>query len=168
MQLETYVEELQRQLVAAAAAGTGETRETAERLTTALDAAARLMLIEALSAAASEITTELTPGSVDLRLRGREPEFVVIQAPEWSESVTPAAAQAPTAPAAVEGEDASTTRTTLRLPDELKARVEAAAAHAGVSVNTWLVRTVAAALDGGASRPVARETSGKRVTGWVR
>jgi hypothetical protein len=168
MQLETYVEELQRQLVAAAAAGTDETRQTAERLTTALDAAARLMLMEALSAAASEITTELTPGSVDLRLRGREPEFVVTPAPEWSESSTPASAPAAAVPAAVEGEEASTTRTTLRLPDELKSRVEAAAAHAGVSVNTWLVRTIAAALDGGAPRPAAREMTGKRVTGWVR
>jgi hypothetical protein len=71
-------------------------------------------------------------------------------------------------PATVEGEEASTTRTTLRLPDELKSRVEAAAAHAGVSVNTWLVRTIAAALDGGAPRPAAREMTGKRVTGWVR
>ena len=171
MQLETYVEELQRQLAAAAAAGTDETRETADRLSAALDAAARLMLIEALGAAASEITTELTPGSVDLRLRGRDPEFVVTQAPEWSESAPPAQATPPVAPAAVEGEEASTTRTTLRLPDDLKSRVETAAAHAGVSVNTWLVRTIASALDAGASRTLAQEIRqevNKRVTGWVR
>ena len=73
--------------------------------------------------------------------------------------------------AAVEGEESSTTRTTLRLPDELKSRVEAAAAHAGVSVNTWLVRTIASALDSGASRTLAQEIRqevNKRVTGWVR
>ncbi|GAB3794230.1 toxin-antitoxin system HicB family antitoxin [Humibacter antri] len=171
MQLETYVEELQRQLVAAAAAGTDETRDTAERLSAALGSSARLMLLEALGAAASEITTELTPGSVDLRLRGREPEFVVTQVPEWSEPSAPAEAPAPVVPAAVEGEEGSTTRTTLRLPDELKSRVEAAAAHAGVSVNTWLVRTIASALEAGASRTLAQEIRqevNKRVTGWVR
>ena len=167
MQLETYVEELQRQLVAAAAAGGDETRETAQRLSTALDAAARLMLLEALGAAASEITTELTPGSVDLRLRGREPEFVVTQAPHWDEPQAPAEPAAPAAPAVFDGEEGATTRTTLRLPDELKTRVEAAAARAGVSVNTWLVRAIASTLDGGSPR-AAQETSGKRVTGWVR
>ena len=165
MELGTYVDELQRQLAAAAAAGSDEAREAAQRLSTALDAAARLMLLEALGAAAAEITAELAPGSVDVRLRGREPEFVVTQAPHWDE---PAAPAVPAAPAAVEGEEASTTRTTLRLPDELKSRVEAAAAQAGVSVNTWLVRAIAATLDGGTRRTAGLETNGNRVTGWVR
>lgn len=165
MELGTYVEELQRQLSAAAAAGGDEARETAERLTTALDAAARLMLLEALGAAAGEITTELAPGSVDLRLRGREPEFVVTQAPHWDE---PQAATPASAPPAFEGEEGATTRTTLRLPDELKSRVEAAAARAGVSVNTWLVRAIASTLDAASGRPPVQETTSKRVTGWVR
>jgi len=170
MELGTYVDELQRQLAAAASAGGDEVRETAERLTTALDAAARLMLLEALGAAVSEISTELTPGSVDLRLRGREPEFVVTPAPQWSESETPStsAQTAPAASSAVDGEEGATTRTTLRLPDELKARVDAAAAAAGVSVNAWLVRAVASTLDTTTNRPPAKETHGTRVTGWVR
>jgi hypothetical protein len=165
MQLETYVEELQRQLVAAAAAGSDETRETAQRLSAALDAAARLMLLEALGAAASEISTELTPGSVDLRLRGRDPEFVVTQAQQWAQAPAPSE---PSAPPAVDGEEGATTRTTLRLPEELKSRVEAAAAKAGVSVNTWFVRAIASTLDAGANRPPAQETRGTRVSGWVR
>ncbi|MHA7984503.1 toxin-antitoxin system HicB family antitoxin [Rathayibacter sp. CAU 1779] len=168
MELGTYVDELQRQLAAAAAAGTDETRETAGRLTTALDAAARLVLLEALGAAAAEITAELTPGSVDVRLRGREPEFVVTQAPQWDAPAEPTASAAPVSPSAVDVEEGATTRTTLRLPDELKSRVEAAAAHAGVSVNTWLVRAIAATLDGGTRRTAGFETNGKRVTGWVR
>ncbi|GMA34898.1 hypothetical protein [Demequina litorisediminis] len=77
MELVHYTEELQRQLIAAAGAGTDETRETAERLAAALDAAARLVLVEALSEAAGEITRDLAPGSVDLRVRGRDVAFVV-------------------------------------------------------------------------------------------
>ncbi len=65
----------------AAEAGGDEARALAERLITPLDSATRLVLLEALSDAASEITQELAPGSVDLRLRGREPEFVVTQPP---------------------------------------------------------------------------------------
>jgi hypothetical protein len=168
MELGTYVDELQRQLAAAAAAGSDEAQEAARRLSTALDAAARLMLLEALGAAAAEITTELTPGSVDVRLRGREPEFVVTQAPQWDAPAEPTASAAPVSPSPVDAEEGATTRTTLRLPDELKSRVEAAAAQAGVSVNTWLVRAIAATLDGGTRHTSRVETSGTRVTGWVR
>lgn len=168
MELGRYVDELQHQLAAAAAAGTDETRETAGRLTTALDAAARLMLLEALGGAAAEITAELAPGSVEVRLRGREPEFVVTPAPNWDSAPEPAAVAAPEASTPVDGEEGATIRTTLRLPDELKTRVEAAAARDGVSVNTWLVRAIAATLDGGARRTISFETNGKRVTGWVR
>ena len=35
------------------------------------------MLLDALSSAADEITRELAPGSVEVRLRGREPQFAV-------------------------------------------------------------------------------------------
>jgi len=39
-------------------------------------------------------------------------------------------------------EDASTARITLRLPEALKAQVEAAAARAGASVNTWVIQSL--------------------------
>ena len=73
MNLEPYVEDIHAQLDAAAEAGGDEARELAERLSAPLDAAIRLALQDALAAAAEEITVELAPGSVELRLRGREP-----------------------------------------------------------------------------------------------
>ena len=79
MELGQYVSDLQRQLVDAAANGAEDTRAVAERLAAGLDAATRLVLLDALSAAAGEITRDLAPGSVDMRLRGREVEFVVTQ-----------------------------------------------------------------------------------------
>lgn len=168
MDLTRYVDELQNQLATAAAAGGNEARELADRLTAPLDAAVRLVLLEALSAAANEITVELAPGAVDVRLRGRDPEFVVTPAPAYRDA-EPATAE-PTRPTVLDPDDVSTSRTTLRLPDQLKAQVEAAAAREGVSVNTWLVRAVAAALQPATpSRATPRNpgTSG-RLTGWVR
>jgi predicted transcriptional regulator len=162
MELAPYVNELQRQLVDAAANGAEDTRAVAERLATGLDAATRLVLLDVLSAAAGEITRDLAPGSVDVRLRGREVEFVVTQPSAESESDA-----APVA--AVDLDDASTSRTTLRLPDALKARVDEAAVADGLSVNTWLVRAVAAALQPRQRRSAQRTLrTGEDFAGWAR
>src|SRR4051794_9613918 len=150
MDLTPYVENLRRDL---ADAGEGAP----------LEASMRLMLLEALSAAADEITRELAPGSVELRLRGGEPEFVVAPAPA-DEPAAPAS-EAPV-PA---DEDGPVARINLRLPEQLKAAAEQAAARDRLSVNAWLVRAVAAAADHG--RAGLKSTRGGRVgqayTGWV-
>jgi predicted transcriptional regulator len=161
MELEQYVSDLQRQLVNAAENGADDTRAVAERLAAGLDAATRLVLLDALSAAVGEITRDLAPGSVDLRLRGREVEFVVSQASSDSE--------ADDLPSSVDLDDVSTSRTTLRLPDALKARVDDAAAADGLSVNTWLVRAVAAALNPKERRSAQRALrTGDNFAGWAR
>src|SRR6476646_831907 len=97
MDLSPYAENLRRELVVAAEAGGDDARALAERLTAPLEPAVRLMLLDALSAAADEITRELAPGSVELRLRGGEPAFVVTPAPadELLEQETSARAPAP-------------------------------------------------------------------------
>src|ERR1039458_4061050 len=81
MNLRLYVEDIHRQLLTAAEAGGDEARALTERLVAPLDAAIRLALQDVLAAAAEEITCELAPGSVELRLRGRDPEFVVTPPP---------------------------------------------------------------------------------------
>ena len=162
MELGQYVNDLQRQLVDAADNGTDDTRAVAERLAAGLDASVRLVLLDVLSNAAGEITRDLAPGSVDVRLRGREVEFVVA-APhtEADNDERPAVS--------VDLDDASTSRTTLRLPDALKARVDEAAAADGLSVNTWLVRAVAAALQPKQRRSAQRTLrTGDNFAGWAR
>ncbi|WP_353827121.1 histidine kinase [Agromyces sp. SYSU T0242] len=173
MDLNPYVDDLQRRLTVAAEMGGDEALELARRLSAPLDAATRLVLLEALSAAAGEITAELAPGSVDVRLRGRDPEFVVTT--PASTTFEPAAddgAAAIIPPPATSDESAATARTTLRLPDQLKAQVEQAASRDGVSVNTWLVRAIAAAVaPPPARRPSDTRPAGgdaNRITGWVR
>ncbi len=81
MDLTSYVATLQNELAVAAGAADEDARALAERLTASLDSATRLVLLEALSAAADEITRELAPGSVEVRLRGRNPSFVVTPPP---------------------------------------------------------------------------------------
>jgi predicted transcriptional regulator len=162
MELGSYVNDLQRQLVDAAANGAEDTRAVAERLAIGLDAATRLVLLDVLSAAAGEITRDLAPGSVDVRLRGREVEFVVTQPAGETDGDSAAVAS-------VDLDDASTSRTTLRLPDALKARVDEAAAADGLSVNTWLVRAVAAALQPKERRSAQRSLrTGDNFAGWAR
>ncbi|WP_402469142.1 Arc family DNA-binding protein [Isoptericola aurantiacus] len=172
MDLNRYVETLQHQLATAAAAGGEEARELAARLTAPLDAAARLVLLDAVSDAAGEISAELAPGSVDVRLRSGSPEFVVAvpDQPGSRPDVAPGGGEP--APAAVgEADTGATTRTTLRLPDHLKTQVETAAARDGLSVNSWLVRAVAASLEQPGPRTPDRSganRSANHVTGWVR
>jgi len=171
MELDRYVADLRAHLAAAAASGGEEVRAVAERLSGALDAAARLVLLEALSDAASEITRELAPGAVDVRLRGREPELVVTRPArtEFAETA-PAADLTTTGALAAEAiDDTATSRTTLRLPDQLKARVDKAAAEDGLSVNSWLVRAIAAGLEPKNRRTAQRESRAvSNFTGWVR
>jgi len=162
MDLAQYVNDLHRQLLDAAENGTADTRAAAERLAAGLDSAARLVLLDVLSAAVGEITRDLAPGSVDLRLRGRDVEFVVAAANAEPETEEPSVAP-------VELDDVSTSRTTLRLPDALKSRVDDAAAADGLSVNTWLVRAVAAALQPKQRRAAQRTLrTGDNFAGWAR
>jgi hypothetical protein len=167
-----YVEQLRRELVASAELGGDEARALAERLTAPLEASLRLALLSALSAAAEEITSQLAPGSVDVRLRGGDLGFVVTPAPTPEAADEPGPAPAPAAPPAADGDEAATARITLRLPEQLKARLEEAAGREGFSVNTWLVRAVSSALEaapGSRSADSRRSRKyGQQYSGWVR
>ncbi|MFF9147663.1 toxin-antitoxin system HicB family antitoxin [Streptomyces sp. NPDC014861] len=172
MDLTPYVDSLRRELAVAAEAGGDEARDLAERLTAPLESATRLTLLNVLSAAMDEITRELAPGSVDVRLRGLDPDFVVTPPPTGAAApVEPAPPAEPLpVPAVAEGDEGGTARVNLRLPAHLKARAEEAAAREGLSVNAWLVRAVSAAVGGGtAPRPPEKtRTIGQSITGWVR
>lgn len=172
MDFSPYVEQLRRELLASAELGGDEARALAERLTGPLEASLRLAMLSALSAAAEEITSQLAPGSVDVRLRGGDIGFVVTQppAPEHREEAEPAPGVGPVPPP--DGDDAATARITLRLPEQLKSRIEDAAGREGFSVNTWLVRAVSQALEAAASaRPTDSRRGpryGQQYSGWVR
>jgi hypothetical protein len=153
MDLTPYLEALRADLAAAAAPGGPDAAKAAALLGHALEASARLALLEALSDAAAEITTRLPDSSVEVRLRGREADLVVSQA---------ATAPEPQSAPMVDGGDL--TRLTLRMPEALKTHVEQTAAAEGISVNAWLVRAVTAAVQRPAGPP---PPGGKRITGFA-
>jgi predicted HicB family RNase H-like nuclease len=171
MELEPYLEALRQEFAVAAEAAGPEAAAVAGRLILPLESSVRLALLEALSAAADEITRDLAPGSVHVRLRGREPQFVVTPAPAEAHAEAEVPPSGGALPAAPEGDDGAMARINLRLPEHLKNRVEQAADRGGLSVNSWLVRAAAAALDTDPGRATASRRStpgGQRFTGWVR
>jgi hypothetical protein len=146
MNLTVVIEGLQEELTAVADLGDERAAAVGRRLAETLGANLRLRLLDVLSQAALEVSSNLPSGHVEVRLAGRDPELVYVEGESEA--------------AASSGEDLSA-RITLRLPDSLKGAVEAAAAREGVSVNTWLVRALARAVE---QRP--RQTPGRRLSGW--
>ncbi len=183
-----YIDRLIADLESAASGAGEEQRRAAERLGFALEPASRLALMEAISQACAEITSEMPSGGVDVRLDGRDLAFVVEagvpMAPAAPTPPTPPAPPAPPAPPGEELED-GVARITLRLPESVKTRAEDAAARAGQSLNTWLVSVVRAATSEGAIHVDVDLSSipgvptppsfpfnqgnrpGRRMTGWV-
>jgi hypothetical protein len=179
MELQPYIDEIHRQLETAAQVGGDDARALAEQLVAPLDAAIRLAFLEVLATAAQEITFELAPGSVEVRLRGRDPEFIVtVLADETGGdpaggSTSSYESSDPAAPGvgSLGGDEGGMARINLRLPDHLKVRVDRAATAEGLSANAWLVRAAASALDRidssrGSERPGPR--GAQRFSGWVR
>ncbi|MBE8147280.1 toxin-antitoxin system HicB family antitoxin [Brevibacterium casei] len=166
MNITRHVEQSQNQL-ANAAAGDDTTREVAGRLASALEPAARVTILDALADASAELTTAIAPASIDVRLRGRDIDFVVDGLSDATEPAPASASQPPPSDDAGEAldlDEASTSRTTLRLPDTIKARAEKAAKAEGLSLNAWLVRAIAAGLDTSGSA----RTRTSRISGWMR
>ncbi len=150
MQLEAHVQAIQQDLAATAGLGDDATAEAARRLSDALGSTLHLRLLDLLGEAAAEIGSQLPSGRVEVRLAGRDPELVVVfeEAPE---------------PAAVAVGEELTGRITLRLPEALKAAVEALADQEGISTNAWLVRTIARSLE---ARP-SRRPGSNRLQGFA-
>jgi HicB family len=173
MDINPLIESLRRDLVTAAEAGGTEVREAAERLAFALEPAVRLTLMDALTQAADVISTELSGTAVEVRLKGREPVFVVTGS---SEAPVPEPVPGSDDQPDAEEQDGALVRITLRIPESLKAKAEELAARRGQSLNTWLVnaaRVASIGIDvsgwGSASPPaVPPRRPGKRIQGWVR
>jgi hypothetical protein len=167
MELTPYVSALREDLSTAASAGDDQTKRTAAMLAAALEPAARLAIMNALSDLAAEVTAALEDRVVEVRLDGRDVRVAV------SGVQGPAGAPPPPPPPPPPDPNGDISRITLRLFEQLKSQAERAAAQQGVSLNAWLSRAVQDALYGGWEE---REDDwpgrgdryrGRRVRGWV-
>ncbi|HEY7206904.1 MAG TPA: toxin-antitoxin system HicB family antitoxin [Gaiellaceae bacterium] len=145
MQIDGYVQALREDLASVAALGDERTQRAAQLLAIALESALARRMLEALTEATLELTSQLDGARVELRLSGGEPELVVVQQEEE--------------PAAGPADGEFSARITLRLPEALKSRIEAAASREGVSVNSWIVQRLQRGSE-------SRRGAGKRLTGF--
>lgn len=179
MNLTPYLEAVRDGVTSAAALGDDATRQVAERLAGAVEASTRLALIQALSDGAAQMSAEVAPTSVELRMSGPDPELVVI-VPMPGAEPTLLLPQNPTDPATQAdqpgGEDEAVARVSLRLPASVKAKVDQMADRDGISTNAWLLRAILTSLGETAApagpphpdmpaRPAPRRGS---IQGWVR
>jgi HicB family len=143
MDLRPYLEALLSDIEASAALGGPDLKEAARLMANALEASLQLRVLDLLNEAALDLSGQIGSGHVEVRLAGRDVELVFTAEP--GESTSP--------------DDDLTARISLRLPERLKERAEAAAASEGISVNAWLIRTIA--------RSVERRPSGQRLRGFA-
>lgn len=168
MDLSRHLATLRESLTAATRHSSDTAQQAAEDIATTLEPSLRLMAMDLACEIVSEVTVELDGDVVDIRLRGGEPEVIVQRqspAPDVAEAAAPSAPPQPPLPAPEDGDDALV-RVSLRMPERLKERVEVAAAQAGVSINTWLLRAAQAHLE--RDTPDATPRPGRRMTGWAR
>jgi predicted HicB family RNase H-like nuclease len=152
MEMSRHVSAIQSDLAAAAALGDEKTAEAARRLSDALESSLQLRLLDVLTEATLALNGQLSSGHVELRLAGRNPELVLVEEQRADSDAAPAP-----------GDDLSA-RITLRLPEALKAQIEAAAGREGISANAWIVRALARSLEPRQSRV----RSGNRLQGFAR
>jgi hypothetical protein len=146
MDVNNHVEALLSDLGGVAGLGDEHVAQAAERLSQALRSSAGLRLLDVIGEAALEISAQLPSGQVEVRLAGQEPSLIYV---ETEAEQTPSS-----------GDDAFSARITLRLPESLKASLEAAASREGVSLNTYLVRALSRA-------PSSQRGPGNRLTGFA-
>jgi hypothetical protein len=166
MELSEYIETLRGEVASITRVAGEDVARAGQMIAEALDSSIRLTLLDVLSGAAAEITSRLDDTAIELRLSSGNPTFVVVHAPQELPALPPPAGQ----DRGESEEESGTSRVTLRLPDGLKARAEAAAARDGLSLNAWLVRAAGQALDepSGAGLRSARRGPGQRITGYAR
>jgi hypothetical protein len=147
MDLSPYLESVRVGVANASALADEPTQKVAERLGTAIESSTRLALLQALSDAAGTISAELAPSSVELRMVGQDPEFVVsVQTAEAEPTLLLPEPESGEGDTSESPEDEPISRITLRLPQSVKTRVDEMASAEGISTNAWLIRGVMDAL----------------------
>ena len=126
MKMSLVADGLRSDVVAVGELGDDTVAEVAERIAGVLGRSVPGRVLDLLSEAAAELTATLPDGRVDIRVAGDDVEMTYVE-----DEPGPMG----------EGFDLSA-RITLRLSEGLKARLEQGAAADGVSVNSFILRTL--------------------------
>ena len=172
MDLTPYTQNLRQDLLTAASVGDEDVRRAATVLAGAIEPAARLSIMNALSDLAAEVTGALEDTTVELRLDGRDVRISVTRHQASAASVAVDDAGGEDWRRAMKDAGGELSRTTVRLFDELKVQAERAAADQGVSLNTYISRAVSDSVrnavhsEGRGSDQRGRK-SGRNITGFI-
>lgn len=154
MQLTPYLAAVAEDLDRATQLTDDTTRDVAQRLVSVLEPGLRLAMVQLLSDAAAQLTAQLNDVVVTVRMDGRDPEWHIAAPEGHGEIAEPAPSD----------DDENTARVTVRIPEALKRKVDAAAQSAGQSLNTWIVGVLRGAT---ASTHRTTTRTPRRVTGWA-
>jgi hypothetical protein len=147
MKMSLVVEGLRADALAVGELGDEAVAEAAERIAAVLARSASSRILDLLSDAAAELSAELPEGRVEIHLVGDDVELAYVD----------------DGPPTAETEAELSARITLRLSEQLKARVEESASSEGMSVNGWVLR----ALERGTSTTKVRNgRAGSRLRGY--
>jgi hypothetical protein len=147
MKMSLVVDGLLSDVAAVGELGDAQVADVAERIAAVLARSLPSRILDLLSEAAGELAHELPQGRVELHVSGDDVELVHVDDD----------------PATPESDAELTARITLRLSDQLKARVEESASRQGLSVNGWVLRT----LERGASVSThSNGRAGSRLRGY--
>lgn len=147
MQTSWFTETLRSDLENVGAMGSDKAMAVADRMITVALPLAKARMLEAMSMALGELSAALGVERIDLRVSGDDVTFVPAQPASEPRTVDTSGEQA---------------RFSLRLPDELKARVDDRANTEGISTNTWIVR----ALENAVNLGTRHATRGRRLSGF--
>ena len=125
MKMSKFIELLSNDIKALGKLGGQELDSAVSRLIPTLAPVLRTRLLEALTEIAEELSEQLPGAHLEARVQGDEIELIYFE----DGSVTRES------PADLNA------RITLRLPEDLKSRIESAATKEGISLNSWLLKT---------------------------
>jgi hypothetical protein len=148
MRISEVADAISADLAALGGLGDEATAETARRLAAAMQAPVTARLIELLGQVATELGAAVPGRRVELRLASGEVQFVVEATPEQP------------LPGEEAGGEGTGARITLRLPLQLKTKVEEASAREGLSLNAYIVRALSQHVRSAAASQVGRRLSG--------
>src|ERR1700724_1198874 len=146
MQTSWFTETLRSDLEAVGSMGSDKAMKVADRMITVALPLAKARMLEAMSMALTELSGVLGIERIDLRVSGDDVTFVPAEATVVARTAEQSLDQA---------------RFSLRLPDDLKVRIDERAATEGTSTNTWMVRALESAVGRGTHHtPRNRRLSG--------